>query len=140
VNWHEGNTPTVRIAGDSVQRRFNLRVVVAEAHIITNRLFAERAKLTHAGNMETAAVMMYDSSLVDLSKAVAPTPEAEGDRRHAIYRQKDVFPIMRDFHEVADTGWYGRPEEASPELAAQIRVKVSDYIVERARAEFSRER
>lgn len=140
VNWHEGNTPTVRLAGDSIQRKFNLRVVVAESHIITNKLFGERAKLTHAGNMETAAVLMYDPSLVDLSKATNPTPEAEGDHGHEIFRQKDVFPIMRDFHEVAATGWYGRPEEATPELAAEIRERVSDYIVEKARLEFDRAR
>jgi len=140
VNWHEGNTPTVRLAGDSLQRKFNLRVVVAESHIITNKLFGERAKLTHAGNMETAAVLMYDPSLVDLSQATNPTPEAEGDHGHEIFRQKDVFPIMHDFHEVASAGWYGRPEEATPELAAEIREKVSDYIVDKARAEFARER
>ena len=140
VNWHEGNTPTLRLAGDSVQRKFNMRVVVAESHIITNKLFGERAQLTHAGNMETAAVLMYDPSLVDLSKAANPTPTDEGDEGHAIFRQRDVFPIMRDFHEVARTGWYGKPEEATPELAAEIRQKVSDHIVERATVEFARER
>src|SRR3972149_6824433 len=55
VNWHEGNTPTLRLTGDSVQRKFKMRVVVAESHIITNKLFGERAPLTHAGHMETAA-------------------------------------------------------------------------------------
>lgn len=140
VNWHEGNTPTVRLAGDSIQRKFNMRVVVAESHIITNKLFGERAKLTHAGNMETAAVLMVDPSLVDVSKATNPTPEDEGDEGHEIFRQKDVFPIMRDFHEVARTGWYGQPQEATLELAAEIREKVSDYIVDKARREFGRER
>jgi len=140
INWHEGNTPTLRLAGDSVQRKFQLRVVVAEAHIITNQLFGERAQLTHAGNMETAAVLMHDPSLVDLSKAVNPTPPAEGDAGHAIFRQRDVFPIMADFHEVASTGWYGRPAEATLELAQEMRAKVSDYIVERVRREFARAR
>ncbi len=139
VNWHEGNTPTLRLAGDSVQRKFNLRVVVAEAHIITNKLFGERAQLTHAGNMETAAALMYDPHLVDLTKATNPTPQAEGDAGHAIFRQRDVFPIMRDFHQVAPTGWYGKPEEATLELAEEIRERVSAYIVERAQAEFARE-
>jgi creatinine amidohydrolase len=140
VNWHEGNTPTVRLAGDSIQRKFNVRVVVAESHIITNKIFGERAKLTHAGNMETAAVLMVDPSLVDVSKATNPTPEDEGDKGHEIFRQKDVFPIMRDFHEVARTGWYGQPQEATLELAAEIREQVSDYIVDKARREFDRER
>lgn len=140
VNWHEGNTATLRLAGDSVQRKFKIRVVIAESHIITNKLFGERAQLTHAGNMETAAVMMYDPSLVDLTRATNPTPQSEGDAGHAVFRQREVFPIMRDFHEVAATGWYGRPEEATLELADEIRVQVSDYIVERAQVEFMRDR
>ena len=140
VNWHEGNTPTLRLAGDDVQRKFKMRVVVAESHIITNKLFGERAQLTHAGNMETAAVLMYDPSLVDLTKATNPTAQEDGDAGHAVFRQRDVFPILRDFHEVAPTGWYGRPEEATLELADEIRAKVSDYIVERAQIEFARDR
>jgi len=140
VNWHEGNTPTLRLAGDSVQRKFKMRVVIAESHIITNKLFGERAQLTHAGNMETAAVMMYDPSLVDLTRATNPTPQEEGDAGHAVFRQRDVFPIMRDFHEVAGTGWYGKPEEATLELAEEIRAQVSDYIVDRAQVEFARDR
>jgi creatinine amidohydrolase/Fe(II)-dependent formamide hydrolase-like protein len=59
---------------------------------------------------------------------------------HEIFRQRDVYPILRDFHEVARTGWYGTPEEATLELAGEIRKQVSDYIVERARLEFARER
>lgn len=140
VNWHEGNTPTLRLAGDSVQRKYRMRVVIAESHLITNKLFGERAQLTHAGNMETAAVLMYDPSLVDLTKATNPTLQEEGDAGHAIFRQRDVFPILRDFHEVASTGWYGKPEEATLELADEIRSRVSDYIVERARIEFARDR
>jgi len=140
VNWHEGNTPTLRLAGESVQRKFKMRVVVAESHIITNRLFGERAQLTHAGNMETAAVLMYDPSLVDLTKATNPTSQEDGDAGHAVFRQRDVFPILRDFHEVASTGWYGKPEEATLELADEIRARVSDYIVERAQVEFARDR
>jgi creatinine amidohydrolase len=140
VNWHEGNTPTIRLAGDSVQRKYRMRVVIAESHLITNKLFGERAQLTHAGNMETAAVLMYDPSLVDLTKATNPTPQEEGDSGHAVFRQGDVFPILRDFHEVATTGWYGKPEEATVELADEIRARVSDYIVERAQIEFARDR
>jgi creatinine amidohydrolase len=140
INWHEGNTPTLRLAGDSLQRKLKMRVVVAESHLITNRIFGERAQLTHAGNMETAAVLMYDPSLVDLSRATNATPQAEGDAGHAIFRQREVFPILRDFHEVARTGWYGKPEEATLELATEIRARVSDFIVERARVEFARER
>lgn len=140
VNWHEGNSPALRLAGDSIQRKYDQRVVIAESHLITNLLFGERAQLTHAGNMETAAVMMYDPQLVDLSKATNPSPQIESNALHAIFRQRYVFPILRDFHEVAPTGWYGKPEEASPELAEAIRDQVSDYIVRHASIEFERDR
>jgi creatinine amidohydrolase len=140
VNWHEGNSPTLRLAGSNVQQKFNFRVVIAEGHLITNHLFGERARLTHAGGMETAAAMMYDPSLVDISKATNPTPEEEGDKGHEIFRQRLVYPILRDFREVASTGWYGKPEEGTPELADEYLKTVSDFIVERATIEFERER
>lgn len=140
VNWHEGNTPTLRLAADSVQRRFHSRVVIAEAHIITHDLFGERAPMTHAGAMEAAAVLMYDPTLVRLEEAIDPTPNDEADAGHAQFRRRDVFPILYDFHQVARTGWYGDLRAATPELAEEIRHKVSEYIVARARLEFARER
>jgi creatinine amidohydrolase/Fe(II)-dependent formamide hydrolase-like protein len=90
--------------------------------------------------METAAAMMYDPSLVDVSKATNPTPEEIGDEGHEIFRQKLVYPILYDFREVAETGWYGKPEIATLELAAEYLEKVSEYIVEKAQIEFDRER
>ena len=140
VGWHEGNTPTLRVAGDIIQRRFNVRVVCADGPLIAHQIFGKRAQLTHAGNLETAGVMMYDASLVHLEKATNPTPPSEGDRGHEIFRQRDVFPILRDFREVAKTGWYGKPEEATPELAADMLKQVSDFIVLRAKLEFARVR
>jgi creatinine amidohydrolase len=140
VNWHEGNSPTVKLAGSNVQQKLKLRVVVAEGHLITNSLFGERAPLTHAGGMETAAAMMYDPSLVDVSRANNPTSEEEGDAGHEIFRQRLVYPILKDFREVAETGWYGKPEEGTLELAAEYLERVSDYIVEKATIEFERER
>jgi creatinine amidohydrolase len=140
VNWHEGNSPTLKLAAGNAQIKYGFRAVIAEGHLITNSLFGERAPLTHAGEMETAAAMMYDPSLVDVSKATNPTPEEEGDEGHEIFRQKLVYPILHDFREVAETGWYGKPEVATLELAAEYLEKVSEYIVEKAQIEFDRER
>src|SRR6266700_4708478 len=39
VNWHEGNSPTLRIAADEAQRRHGVQVVIAESHVITHTLF-----------------------------------------------------------------------------------------------------
>jgi creatinine amidohydrolase len=140
VNWHEGNTPTLRLAAEEIQRGLGMRVVIAEAHIIAHELLGKRAPMTHAGAMETAAVMMYDSTLVHLDRATNPTPDDEADAGHAVFRRKDVFPVLFDFHEVASTGWYGDPRQATPELAEEMRERVSAYIVEQARVLFARER
>src|SRR5215467_15788933 len=57
VNWHEGNSPTLRLAAGEAQRRHGVQVLIAESHVITHTLFPEEMELTHAGSMETAAVL-----------------------------------------------------------------------------------
>lgn len=129
VNWHEGNTPSVRLAADEIQRAHPLRVVVAETHIITNSLFPEEMEFTHAGSMETAAVLAHDSNLVHLDRMTAGDPVELGTAGHALFRRRDVFPVMRDFREVAGTGWYGSPGTAERERAEQIMDTVADHVV-----------
>lgn len=130
VNWHEGNTPSIRLAADQAQQRHPLRVVVAEAHVITNSLFPDEMEFTHAGAMETAAVLAHRPSLVDLAK-LTPGDETEaGSQGHALFRRRDVFPVMRDFREVAATGWYGSPETVDARRAEEIFEAVADYVAE----------
>ncbi len=130
INWHEGNTPTVRQASQEIQAQYGLRVVVAEAHIITNQLFPDEMEFTHCGSMETAAVLAYDPALVNQARAQEGATELErGLRGHALFRRRDVFPIMRDFREVAPTGWYGHPEQATLGRAREIFDRVADYVV-----------
>lgn len=129
VNWHEGNTPAVRLGADEVQRRLPVRVIVAETHVITNGLFPDEMEFTHAGSMETAAVLVYDPSLVHLDRLRPGDPTEEGRRGHALFRRRDVFPVMKDFREVAASGWYGSPETVQPERARQIIEAVADYVV-----------
>ncbi len=133
VNWHEGNTATLRLAAEKAQRLHDLQVVVAETHVITNSLHPDEMEFTHAGAMETAAVLAYDRTLVHLDEATSPSDRAAGDAAHAIYRQRDVFPILRDFHDIAPTGWYGNPERAEAGRAEEIAEEVADHVVRRAR-------
>lgn len=132
VNWHEGNSATLRLAADRCQRVHDVCIVVAEAHVITHSLHPEEMEFTHAGSMETAAVLAYDASLVRLDQATRPSDRAAGDAAHALFRRPDVYPIMRDFHDVAPTGWYGHPERADAGRAEEIAEEVSDHIVRRA--------
>ena len=129
VNWHEGNTPTVRLAADEVQRAYPLRVVVAETHIITNSLYPEEMEFTHAGSMETAAVLAHDENLVKMAEMADGDPVEMGNDSHALFRRRDVFPIMTDFREVAATGWYGNPTSVTAERAREVMDAVADHVV-----------
>lgn len=129
VNWHEGNSSAIRIAADRVQAKLPLRVIVAESHVITNGLFPDEMEFTHGGSMETAAVLAHDPSLVRLDQRVQGDMVEKGSDGHALFRRRDVFPVLKDFREVAATGWYGTPDEISEERAREIIEAVADHIV-----------
>lgn len=129
VNWHEGNTPAIRLGADRVQQALPLRVIVAESHVITNGLFPDEMEFTHAGSMETAAILAHDESLVHVDQKVGGDPVEHGTDGHALFRRRDVFPIMKDFREVAASGWYGSPDEVSKARAVEIIDAVADHIV-----------
>jgi creatinine amidohydrolase len=129
VNWHEGNTPSIRLGADEVQRRLPVRVVVVESHIITNSLFPDEMEFTHAGSMETAAVLAHDPSLVRLESKTEGGDVDVGSAGHALFRRRDVFPVLRDFREVSERGWYGTPERITQDRAEEIFAAVADYIV-----------
>jgi creatinine amidohydrolase len=132
VNWHEGNTPTLRLAAEEVQRTIGARVVIAETHVITNQLFPEEMEFTHAGAMETAGVLAYDEELVQLDQIGEQPERSVGERGHELFRRRDVFPILKDFHEISPSGWYGSPQTITKERADEIFERVADHLIERA--------
>jgi creatinine amidohydrolase len=129
VNWHEGNSTAIRLGADKVQTQLALRIIVAESHIVTNSLFPDEMEFTHAGSMETAAILAHDPSLVRLDDLVDGDSVDSGTEGHALFRRRDVFPIMTDFREVAATGWYGTPGSVSEERSLEIIDAVVDHIV-----------
>lgn len=133
VNWHEGNSPTLRLAAAEAQQRSGQQIVIAETHVITHSLFPDEMEFTHAGSMETAAVLAYEPGLVHLDRKTEPGDPAAGQAAHGLFRQPDVYPVLRDFHEIAATGWYGTPERAEAGRAEQIAEAVADHVVRRAR-------
>jgi creatinine amidohydrolase len=133
VNWHEGNSATLRLAADRAQRTSDVQIVVAESHVITHSLYPAEMEFTHAGSMETSAVLAYEPDLVRLDQAERPSDRDAGELAHGLFRRPDVYPIMRDFHDVAPTGWYGTPEDADPVRAEQIAEDVAEHVVRRAR-------
>ncbi len=133
VNWHEGNSPALRLAAAEAQQRHGLRIVIAEAHVITHSLYPDEMEFTHAGSMETAAMLAYEPGLVRLGQATEPSDLESGQAAHGLYRQPDVYPVLQDFHDIAPTGWYGRPGRADEHRAEEIAEAVADHIVRRAR-------
>jgi creatinine amidohydrolase len=133
INWHEGNSASLRLAADQAQRVHGVQVVIAETHVITHSLYPDEMEFTHAGAMETSAVLAYDASLVHLDQAIESSDRDLGDAAHALFRRPDVYPIMRDFHVVAPTGWYGNPERTSAERSEAIAEEVADHVVRQAR-------
>jgi creatinine amidohydrolase len=132
VNWHEGNTSTLRIAADEAQRAADVRVLLAETHVIANMLFPDEMELTHAGAMETAAVLAWNEKLVQLDRIDAATDFERGSAGHELFRRRDVIPIMRDFREVAASGWYGHPGAVERARAEEILDAVAEHVVARA--------
>jgi hypothetical protein len=50
-----------------------------------------------------------------------------------VFRQRDVYPVLQDFHDIAPTGWYGRPERADAGRAEEIAEAVADHVVRRVK-------
>ena len=90
-------------------------------------------EFTHAGSMETAAVLAYEPGLVHLDQKLEASDLASGETAHGLYRRPDVYPVLADFHDIAPTGWYGQPERAGQERAEEIAEEVADHVVRRAR-------
>jgi len=78
-------------------------------------------------------VLAYDASLVQLENATEPSERAAGEAAHGLFRRPDVYPVLRDFHQIAVTGWYGQPDRATAGRAEQIAEAVADHVVARAR-------
>jgi len=62
-----------------------------------------------------------------------PSDTTAGTAAHALFRRPDVYPVLRDFHEIAATGWYGHPARAEPARAEEVFEAVADHVVARAR-------
>jgi creatinine amidohydrolase len=132
LNWHEGNTASINLAGVSVQQRYGLRVIVVQACYIALELFGKECGLTHGGELEVLPVLAYDPSLVHLDRATNPSSPDQAKKIDALRRGRAGYPFLKDIREIAPTGWYGEPQKATQEKAELFLQKVAgaaaDYI------------
>src|SRR5262252_1526128 len=85
VNWHEGNSATLRLAADEAQGRHGVRVVMAEAHVVTHTLFPGEMEFTHAGSMETAPELATAGRAEEIAEAVAD---------HVVRRAREIWDAL----------------------------------------------
>lgn len=136
TNGHEGNIPPLRVAADEIQQKLDgLRIVFSNTWVVVNKLYPELEQ-THAAAMETMEVLCYDPSLVHLDRAEDPSELEAGRSGHQWSRGNDVFVVMKDFKEVALSGWYGSLEGATVDRVPDVMERVSDYIANQALAMF----
>ncbi len=94
-----------------------MRFVVANAHFVTQQLFGQQVGLTHAGLLETQAVLAYDPTLVHLERGDNPSESGRERKMDMLRRRKEVHTVVSDVREIAPTGWYGTLEGAGVESA-----------------------
>ena len=75
--------------------------------MITHTMFPDEMEFTHAGAMETTAVLGYEPSLVHLDKMIEASDRLSGESAHALFRSRDVYRscvISTSLHRLAGTG------------------------------------
>lgn len=136
LNWHEGNTASMNLAGVSVQQRYRLRVLVVQACYIAFELFGKECGLTHGGELEVLPVLAYDPSLVHLERATNPSSPERARKIDALRRGRAGYPFLKDIREIAPTGWYGQPQNATLERAKEFLNKVAEAAADYIRSTF----
>lgn len=140
VNWHELNSPSIAIAARRLavaHADAGVRVVVAEAHFVSKELFGEAAGgLTHGGEIETYPVLDLEPGWVHLERATGSPPAERPARMDRLRRESSVQPVLWDVRLISPAGWYGAPERATPEKAADFMVRVGAELGERIAAAF----
>jgi creatinine amidohydrolase len=139
MNGHEGNIAPVTIGATNIQMKYkNVRFFVISWWVVANQIFGDRMLAYHAGRQETVGVMAYNPKLVDAGKATNPSPAKQAHKMHELFRNPGARPVLRDFREVALTGWYGHPETVTEKEAKEIIEKTTDHIVKLVKEEFRR--
>jgi creatinine amidohydrolase len=136
LNWHEGNTAAMNLAGVSVQQRYGLRVLVVQACYIALELFGRESGLTHGGELEVLPVLAYDPSLVHLERATNPSSAERAKKIDSLRRSRAGYPFLKDIKELAPTGWYGQPQNATQDKAKEFLEKVAQAAADYIRATY----
>lgn len=138
VNWHEGNIASMDGVATEIQDR-NPGVIVVSAHACytAQRLYAtDGGELTHGGGIEVLAVMAHDPDLVKMDRAGNATRPDRAIALDAMRRGRDVYGYITDVTEIDADGWYGNPQWATTERAADFASTVGGEVARQVTAIF----
>lgn len=132
VNWHEAHMPAMDAVCAELQDEFDAMFVIAHAHFVAQRVYAPvNGKLTHAGSIETLAVMAHDPSLYLPDRINVPRRTEKAEGLDAMRRSKEVYGFVTDIRELSQDGWYGDPTWATLDRAKDFADTIAGEIARR---------
>ncbi|MBI2830921.1 MAG: creatininase family protein [Chloroflexi bacterium] len=143
LSGHGGNKQALELAAINSRRKADIKVLIAVPAYVANVLFQGKYDMGHGGRIETDGVLVYNSELVDMQKAMPkpgqPTPEEQIQRISKIRGRAryDIFGVVKDFRqEVSEEGWFGDAKGATIEEGQFIFDRVTDEIIEHMKRMF----
>ncbi|HUY47584.1 MAG TPA: creatininase family protein [Streptosporangiaceae bacterium] len=132
VNWHEAHIPSLNAICTDLQFEHDAMFIVAHAQFVAQRIYApHNGKLTHAGGIETLAVMAHDPSLVHADRFEVSKRTEQAEALDAMRRSYEVYGFITDVRKLSEAGWYGDPAWATQERAKEFDRTVAADIAER---------
>jgi creatinine amidohydrolase len=132
VNWHEAHQPSLNAVCMELQFKHGVKFVIAQAHFVAQRLYApEGGRLTHAGSIETLAVMAHDPKLYHPEKITPPRRTEKAEALDAMRRSYEIYGFVTNVLDLSQDGWYGDPTWATPERAKEFAETISGEIARR---------
>jgi creatinine amidohydrolase len=133
LNWHEGNIAPLAIAAEELHRQHGMHVLTVQACYVAADMFGHECNgLTHGGEIEALAVMAYRPELVHLDRIDNSSDHHHGSKMDKLRRTRAYQPVLTDIRCIAPTGWYGTPENATPDRGRQMLDAIADGIASEA--------
>jgi creatinine amidohydrolase len=138
LNWHEGNIPSLAIAGEALHRDHGLTVLTVQACYVAEELYGHSCNgLTHGGEIEALAVLAHRPDLVHLDRIDYSSDPQLGHKMDRLRRTRAYQPVLTDIRSIAPTGWFGSPQHATVEKGCRMVADIADAIAKEAAEIFS---
>ena len=88
--------------------------------------------LTHAGEIETLAVLAVRPDLVHLGRVTGASEPRQGHRMDRLRRTRTFQPVLTDIRQIAPSGWYGNPAPATEERGREMMNAIASHVAKEA--------